>query len=59
MAGAPMEWACDRAISEIATVRSARIVQLPERKECVPSYAAGFAMLSLNTGLSQECVLVI
>jgi hypothetical protein len=54
-----MEWASDRAVSEIVTVRSTRIVQLPERKECVPSYAAGFAMLSLNTGLSQECVLVI
>jgi hypothetical protein len=51
-----MEWACDRAVNGIVTLRSVgivtlrstRLVQLPEREECVPSDAAGFAMLSLT-----------
>jgi hypothetical protein len=34
--------------SGLVTVRSTRLVQLPEREECVPSDAAGFAMLSLT-----------
>ena len=34
--------------SGFVTVRSTRLVQLPEREECVSSDAAGFAMLSLT-----------
>ena len=34
--------------SGLETVRSTRLVELPEREECVPSDAAGFAMLSLT-----------
>ena len=32
----------------LVTVRSTRLVQLPEREECVLSDAAGFVMLSLT-----------
>jgi hypothetical protein len=35
-------------VSGLVTKRSTRLVQLPEHEECVPSDAAGFAMLSLT-----------